>query len=145
MSKPVVFALLGIALYTVLGVVLEQRLAKYNNMTLMCVYVPVILVAIVIARYVMKTSDPSFDFPVGWDLVIVLAVGVVCAAADYYYIGAYTNGGDLFTIMCISILMPIFASVLKFAWTMTLPNLWQVGGYVLAAGAVVLIAKGSTQ
>ncbi|MDO8407868.1 MAG: hypothetical protein Q7S95_01375 [bacterium] len=144
MSKPVVFALLGMALYAVLAVVLEQRLARYNNLTLICVFTPMVLAIVVVARQIMKGSDPSFDFPVGWDLAIVLALGIVLAAADYCYVGAYTNGGDLFTITCIAVLMPVFASVLKFAWTMTLPNLWQVGGYVLAAGAVLLIAKGST-
>ena len=143
MSKPVVFALLGVALYAVMSMVLEQRLARYHSLTLICVYTPVILAAAVLARYVMKGSGPSFDFPVGWDLAIVLALGIVLAAADYFYVGAYTNGGDLFTITCIAILLPVFASALKFAWTMTFPNLWQVGGYVLAAGAVLLIAKGS--
>ena len=143
MSKPVVFALLGMALYAVVAVVLEQRLARYNNLTLICVFTPVVLAAVVVARHIMKGSDPSFDFPVGWDLAIVLALGIAIAAADYFYVGAYTSGGDLFTITCAAILMPVFASVLKFAWTMTLPNLWQVGGYALAAAAVVLVAKGS--
>jgi len=37
----------------------------------------------------------------------------------------------------------VVASLLKFSITKQLPNLWQVSGYLLAAGAVVLVAKGS--
>lgn len=144
MSKPVVFALLGMALYALANLILEQKFSKFNNLTLMCVYILPILLVAIIGRQLTRTSDPSFDFPVGLDLAILVMMGLIFAAADYFYIGAYTSGGDLLTISCIVVMFPVFASLLKFAWTLALPNMWQMGGYVLAAGAVLLIAKGST-
>ncbi len=47
------------------------------------------------------------------------------------------------TITCITVLILVLASLIKFGITKDLPNLWQVSGYVLAAGAVVLVTKGS--
>ncbi len=34
------------------------------------------------------------------------------------------------------------ASLIKFGITQQVPDLWQVSGYILAAGAVVLVTKG---
>lgn len=144
MSKPVVFSLLAVVCYAIANVLFEQRFAKYNNLTLICVYaVPIFLVGVV-GHALTKTSDPSFDFPVGVDLTLLIAIGFILGAADYFYTGAYTHGGDLLTITSIIVMMPIVASMFKFVLTRNLPNMWLVGGYVLAIGAVILIAKGNT-
>ncbi len=144
MNKPIVFALLAMALYAVANVLLEQKFAKFNNLTLMCIYVLPILFIGIVGRQLTKTSDPSFDFPIGQDMVILVIMGFIFAAADYFYIGAFTNGGSLLTITSIMIMFPVFASLIKFVWMQGLPNMWQIGGYILAVGAVMLIAKGST-
>ena len=143
MNKPAVFALLAMVFYAVTNVVLEEKFSKFNNLTLMCVYVvPVLLVAIV-GRGLVKTSDPSFDFPVGSDLFILVALGFLWAAADYFYIGAFTNGGSLLMVTSIMIMFPAVASLIKFMWTQSLPNMWQVGGYLLGVCSVMLVIKGS--
>jgi hypothetical protein len=41
-------------------------------------------------------------------------------------------------------MFPVVASLIKFVWMQSLPNLWQVSGYILAVTATMLIAKGST-
>lgn len=101
------------------------------------------LMLVILGRVVTKNSDPSFDFPAGNDLLILFGIGLIFFAADYFYIGAYTNGGDLATVTCIVALLPVVASVFKFAWTQSLPNAYQASGFVLAFIAVLLVSKGS--
>ncbi len=144
MSKPVIFSILAMACYSIANVLLEQKFTKYNNLTVICVYTLVVLSLAVVGRALTKTSDPSFDFPVGMNLALLIALGFIIAAADYLYIGAYTNGGDLLTVTSIIALFPVFSSLIKFVLTRGIPNVWQVSGYLLAFGAVILVAKGST-
>lgn len=144
MSKPVLFSLLAMVCYAIVNVLFEQKFAKFNNLTAMCIYpLPILLVGIV-GRYMTKTSDPSFDFPVGLDLTILIAMGFIAAAADYFYFGAYTGGGDLLTVTSIIVMFPVASSLIKFVLTRGLPNVWQISGYILAVGAMLLVAKGST-
>ncbi|MDP2651754.1 MAG: EamA family transporter [bacterium] len=142
MNKPIIFSLLAAVFYAATNVVLEQKFAKFNVLTLMCVYLWPILICAVVGRWLTKSSDPSFDFPVGLNLAILVVLGLIWTAADYFYIGAFTNGGSLLTITSIMMMFPVFASLFKFLWVGGLPNMWQVSGYFLAAGAVFLVSKG---
>ena len=76
-------------------------------------------------------------------LVLAIVLGLIYTAGDYFFVSAYTNGGDVVTITCITVLIPVVASLMKFGITKHVPNLWQVSGYLLAAVAVLLVAKGS--
>lgn len=143
MSKPVIFSFLALACYSVTNVILQEKFSKFNNLTLMCVYMVPILVVAVIGRVVTKTSDPSFDFPVGQDLAVLIGVGILFAIADYFYVGAYTNGGDLTTTTCIIAMLPVVASIIRYAWVGGIPNAYQISGYFCALLAVLLVAKGS--
>ena len=141
--KPLVFAIFAVICYAVGNVIMEERLAKYNNLTIIVGYVPMILVTALILRTLIKTSDPSYDFPQGSDLAIMLMMGVVFAIGDYFFIGAYTNGGSLIVVSSIVTLFPVVASLIKFVLTRDIPNAWQLSGYAFAAIAVVLVGKGS--
>jgi drug/metabolite transporter (DMT)-like permease len=141
--KPIIFTLVATACYAVCNVLLELKFSKLNPLTLMIVYASVIWISAVGMRQLVKTNDPSFNFPAGTTLVLAIVLGLIYTAGDYFFVGAYTSGGDLVTITCITVLIPVVASLLKFGITKHLPNLWQVSGYILAAGAVALVAKGS--
>ena len=142
--KPLAYTLVAMLFYAMASVALEQKFSKYNNLTLIVCYTSVIFVLAVIVRYFTKTTDPVFNFPAGVDLVLVLALDVVYLLADYFYIGAYTMGGNLLGIVCITMMMPVFASVIKFMITRQTPNLWFVGGYAFAVLAVLMVAKGTS-
>jgi drug/metabolite transporter (DMT)-like permease len=141
--KPILFALVATACYAVCNVMLELKFSKLNALTLMIVYASVIWVSAVSMRQVAKTGDPSFNFPTGTLLVMAIVLGLIYAAGDYFFVSAYTSGGDVVTITCITVLIPVVASLLKFGITKQPPNSWQISGYVLASAAVVLVAKGS--
>src|ERR1043166_4437987 len=141
--KPILFTLVATACYAVCNVLLELKFSKLNALTLMIIYASVILISAVCIRQVVKTNDPSFSFPTGTLLLLGIGLGLIYTTGDYFFVRAYNHGGDVITITCITVLIPVVASLIKFGITRSLPNLWQVGGYVLAAVAVVLVAKGS--
>jgi drug/metabolite transporter (DMT)-like permease len=141
--KPILFTLVATACYAVCNVLLELKFSKLNALTLMILYASVIWISAFGVRQLVKTDDPSFNFPTGTFLLLALGLGLIYATGDYFFVRAYNHGGDVVTITCITILIPVVASLIKFGVTKQLPNLWQVSGYVLAAGAVALVAKGS--
>ena len=141
--KPILFTLVATACYSVCNVLLELKFSKLNALTLMIIYASVIWLTAFGMRQVVKTDDPSFSFPTGTLLALSLGLGLIYATGDYFFVSAYNKGGDVVTITCITMLIPVVASLLKFGITKQLPNFWQVSGNVLAAGAVVLVAKGN--
>ena len=141
--KPILFTLVATACYAVCNVLLELKFSKLNALTVMILYASVIWISAFGMRQLVKTNDPSFNFPAGTMLLAAIVLGLIYTAGDYFFVSAYTNGGDVVTITCITILIPVVASLIKFGVTKDLPNLWQVSGYALAAGGVILVAKGS--
>ena len=141
--KPILFTLVATVCYAVCNVLLELKFSKLNALTVMIMYASVIWISAVGMRQLMKTEDPSFSFPGGTLLLLAVVLGLIYTAGDYFFVSAYHKGGDVVTITCITVLIPVVASLLKFGITKQMPNLWQITGYVLAAGAVVLVAKGS--
>ena len=141
--KPILFTLVATACYAVCNVLLELKFSKLNALTLMILYASVIWISAVGMRQLVKTDDPSFSFPTGTLLLLALVLGLIYTTGDYFFVSAYNKGGDVVTITCITVLIPVVASLLKFGITKQLPNLWQVSGYALAAAAVILVAKGS--
>ncbi len=150
MSKGLIYAILAPIFYALANVILEHKFSKHNNLTLIIIYGTVILVLAVLLREATKTTDPSFEFPQGNTLLTLVGLGVIFFAADYFFIGAYTNGTDLLTITCLTVLFPVFASLFKFAGSYfipemnhVMPNAWQISGYVLAAIAALLVVQGN--
>ena len=141
--KPILFTLVATLCYAVCNVLIELKFSRVNALTLMIVYASVIWISAFGMRQLVKTSDPSFGFPTGTLLFLGIGLGLTYAVGDYFFVRAYNHGGDVVTITCITILIPVVASLIKFGITKQLPNFWQVSGYILAAGGVVLVAKGS--
>jgi len=141
--KPILFSLVATGCYAVCNVLLELKFSKLNALTVMILYASVIWISAFGMRQFINTGDPSFSFPTGKLLVLAIVLGLIYTAGDYFFVSAYTSGGDVITITCITILIPVIASLLKFGITQQLPNLWQVSGYLLAAAGVFLVAKGS--
>ena len=143
--KTVVFSILSMLLYAISNIIFEQKLSKMNNLTIIVCYTSVVLVLALIIRQIVRTDDVSFDFPKGNVLWFALGVGVIYTLADYFFIGAYTNGGSLLMITSIVALFPAVASLFKFLLTREIPNMYQISGYILAFVAIILIAKGSVK
>lgn len=150
MTKALSFAIAAPILYAFANVILEYKFSKYNNLSILVVYTPIIVALAVSLYFVTKTSDVSYTLPAGNDLWLLVGIGVVFFVADYLFIGAYTNGGDLITITILTLLFPVFASLFKYAGSLVVsgmvyapPNVWQISGYILAAVAILFVVKGN--
>ncbi|MDP3958280.1 MAG: hypothetical protein Q8Q36_02355 [bacterium] len=151
MTKALVFAILAPIFYALANVILEHKFSRYNNLTIMIVLYSVVIAIAVIVRHTIKTDDPSFNFPSGNELWLgVVGLALILFFADFFFIGAYTNGGDLATITFLTVLFPVFASFFKFSGSKLIPgmvyvqpNYWLVAGYVFAAVAVLCVIKGA--
>ena len=141
--KPTLLAATAMALYALINVIIEQKLSKHTtSAVILCIYSVILILALTRFSYMRSTGD-QINFPTGLIFVLVLAVGVLHFFADYCYYLAYTAGGTLMSITTIAIMLPIFSSFAKFAWTNCLPSAYQLTGYVLAVIAIYLVGKGN--
>src|SRR5436190_24185161 len=102
--KPILFTLVATACYSVCNVLLELKFSKLNALTLMIVYASVIWISAFGMRQLVKTTDPSFSFPTGTLLLLAIGLGLIYTVGDYFFISAYTIGGDVVTIASITVL-----------------------------------------
>jgi len=141
--KIVLFAAMAVFLYALQNVLLEQKLANFNTAPIL-VYVYTAAFPLALVRFgYLKATGQSIRVPSGMALAIALLAGVMLFFADLLYVGAYTSGGNLMTITTIVVLFPAFASLIRYFWVGGLPNRYQAAGYILAALAVLLVAKGN--
>ena len=138
--------------YGLLHVILGNKLDKVNTLTLMSVYVPVVLGAVLVARALTKTDDPSFSFPQGDLLILAIGIGILIFAADYCYIAAYNHHANPSVVSVLALATPVFtvffswvASKLFAGFVFTIPNMTQIAGYVLLAVGVWFLAVGSAK
>lgn len=141
--KTIVYAILSMFLYAVANLILEYKLSRINNLTIIVCYSAIVFGLAILSRQITKTNDPSFDFPTGNLLWFTLILGIIFTLADYFYIGAYTNGGSVIAVSAIIALFPAVSSGLKFILTKEIPNIWQIAGYVLIFIGIIMIAKGA--
>ncbi len=142
--KPVIYAVVALFLYATQNVVLEQKFSGYSTVTiLLCLYAVMLPTALIQLGF-MHASGQTITAPNGVMIIVALGVGLVYYFADYFFVGAYTHGGSVTTITTIVIMLPVFASIVKFFWVGGLPNGYQIGGYMLAVGSIFLIIKGSS-
>lgn len=141
--KAVWYVLLSVILYGIGNVIMEQRLSKFNNLTIMVCYSTTILVASLISRQILKVDTTSAPLTISWDFAFVIGLALIWFVADYFYIGAYTIAkGDLFTVSSFAILVPVVASTIKLMLTKSYPSSRQVFGYALIAIGVLIFSKG---
>jgi drug/metabolite transporter (DMT)-like permease len=140
--KPVLLALAGMSIYAVTGVVIEQRLEKFTTASLVLLFtLPMVPIAALWLAY--QKTHGGIVFPKGWALALTLILGAVYFFGDYFYLGAFTSGGNVLVISTIAIMAPVLTAIIRNVWVGGWPNAWQIGGYALAACAVLLLAHGN--
>jgi drug/metabolite transporter (DMT)-like permease len=142
--KPVIYVLLAAIIYAFQNVLFEQKLAKYNTIVLLVYFYVTLLPLALISLSYLKISGQTIVAPSGITILGVILIGSLYFFADYFYIGAYTNGGTVLTVTSIMIMFPVFASAIKYFMTGgSFPNIYLIIGYLLAAVSVLFVAKGS--
>ncbi len=141
--RSVVYAFIGTCLYAITGVVIEQKLEKFNTTALVFLFIAPMVPLALIWLGVQKITHQEINFPTGTALLIVMAMGVAYFFADYFYLGSFSHGGSVITISTIILIVPAVAALIRYLWVGGLPNAYQVIGYLLIVIAMVFITKGS--
>ena len=142
--KNLLFPVLALVFYAVANVILENKLSsKLSTLTIMMFYSGITFSIALIAWSIVRTSAPEFAMPRGSLLGIAILVGVLFFFADYFFVGAYTKGISLLVITSIVALVPVLSSLIKFFVSKEIPNMWHIGGYILAFLALIMFAKGN--
>lgn len=141
--KSVIYAFIGTCLYAITGVVIEQKLEKFNTISLVILFVLPMIPLALIWLGVQKVTHQEITFPTGTALLIVMVMGVAYFFADYFYLSAFTHGGSVLTISMIILIVPAVAAIIRYFWVGGLPNTYQIIGYVLIVTAMIFITKGS--
>ena len=141
--KPILLATIAMLCYAVQNVVIEQRLSRLSVTAILVVCYAIMLPLALVRFGMVRMAGETAALPTGALLAFTLVAGVTYFFADYSYLAAYTSGGSLMSVTTVAILLPVFASLVKFAWTRDLPNGWQLAGYALAIAAIALVVKGN--
>ena len=140
--KPIIFAVLAVIIYGSLNVILEQKFDKYNTVALSLLFtLPFVPIALTLLS-IQKLNGGNISFPRGGLFWFIMLLGVFYFLADYFYLGAFTSGGDAVTIATIVLIAPVVTAVVRHIWVGGYPNGYQMAAYALAALAVLLVAKG---
>lgn len=143
-SKPIIFAILAMALYATQNVVMEVRLSKYTTMSLLLYWYFTMAPLALAGLGYMYWSGQNITMPKSGDIRLIVLVGAMFFFADLLYIGAYTNGGNLLAITTLVVLFPAMAQLIKYFWVGGNLNYYHLAGYIFAAIAVVLIGMGGS-
>ncbi|MEY4744929.1 MAG: hypothetical protein RL272_874 [Candidatus Parcubacteria bacterium] len=141
--KPILLALAGMSIYSLTGVVIEQKLEKFSTAALVLLFTAPMVPIAILWLAAQRAQGQAIEFPKGWFLLLTLLLGAVYFFGDYFYLGAFTSGGNVLVISTIAIMAPVLTAVIRHFWVGGWPNGYQVGGYLLAAAGVLMLAVGN--
>ena len=143
--KSVIYAVIGLVLYAITNTIIDVRLKQYTTVSLLLGwYVVLFPLAIGLFFYTKYFGQPMV-IPAGADLKMLMAVAAIFFVADFFYIGAFTNGGNVVTITILVALVPVVAGLVKYVWVKDVPTRYHLVGFVLALLAVACVAVGNSK
>ena len=140
--KPVIYAFIAMVFYASQNVIIEQKLSTYSTLGILIFIQTTLLLCTVLAVVAVKVSGGTIIFPTGTALWLCFGCGIIYFIADYFFIGAYAIGGNLYDIAVVVGLFSVIAFTIKAVVTGLYPNMYQIGGCLMAVVAVWLVSKG---
>jgi drug/metabolite transporter (DMT)-like permease len=143
--KSIIYALIGIILYAVQNTIIDVRLKQYSTVSLLVgMYIILLPLGVGLFLY-QKYMGQAMITPSGNDFKIVAFVAAMFFIGDFFYVGAYTSGGNVVTITILLVLMPVIGGLMKFWWLKESPTPYHFVAFVCAALAIVFIALGDSK
>lgn len=143
--KSIIFAVIAITLYAIQNTLIDVKLKQYSTVSLLVGFYLILLPLGLGLFLFMKMTGQPIAVPTDDSLKILGVVAVAFFVADFFFIGAYTSGGDVVTITIITVLMPVIGAVLKFLWVKEVPTTYHFAGFAFAALAIIFIAVGNSK
>lgn len=137
-------AMVAVFLYAIQNVALELSLAKENTFKLLVIMYTIMWpMALAAWWYTSDTEGLRFLTDDTSKLGLIAVIGIVYFFADTSFVSAYTVAeGNVLTITTIVIMFPLFATLIKYVLSGSIPNIYQLGGYLLGAVAAWLMPYG---
>lgn len=143
--KSIIYALVGIVLYAVQNTIIDVKLRQFSTVGLLVGFYLILLPLGLGLFLYQKLSGTALVIPSGNDFKIVAAVAVMFFVADFFYVGAYTSGGNVVVVTILFVLMPVFGALMKFLWVREAPTPFHFAGFFFALLAVIFIAIGNSK
>jgi drug/metabolite transporter (DMT)-like permease len=143
--KSIIFALVGVILYAIQNTIIDVKLKQYSTVSLlMGLYIILLPLAVGLFLY-QKFTGQAVIIPSGSSFKILAAVAIMFFVTDFFYIGAYTSGGNVVVITILLVLMPVIGALIKFMWVKEIPTPYHFAGFIFAMIAVIFIAIGNSK
>lgn len=140
--KSVLFAVIAIFLYALSNVVVEQKISRVPPIINMVIFSGAVFFLSLLTCLFRSTLGVQAVLPDSSQLTAVIFCGLIFFFADFCFFSAYNHGGSLVIITTLTVLLPVFASFIKFVSTGDgLPSPAQILGWLFAVLAVFLVAK----
>lgn len=135
------FAIAALFMYSLQNVIIERKLANLTPISILVFFYTGIITLTVAALVFRQPLGLQFAWPAQnlWWTIAICAV--LLLLADYFYFSAYHAGGSIMTITTLVVLVPVFASFIKFVSGGGAPSGRQLVGWTLAAASVLLVTK----
>lgn len=139
--KAVLFCLISVFLCAIANIITQKKLTNISPFVSAGI-VPLAQIIIVIPLVlIVKSSGTAQTLPQGNAWLFVFAIGALYFFANLCFFSAYKSGITIMAATTMAILLPVFASIIKFGIDKSLPTTTQLVGYILAIAAVYLVNK----
>lgn len=139
--KTALFATGAMLFYAAGSIIIDQKLRQVSPFATMLFYALGVSTVAALGLLAQRQSGMALTMPQGNQYWLLVALAAAIVVADFCYFSAYTSGGSLIMVTTLVVLLPVFASLIKFALGGGLPSLAQLIGWLFAAVAVFLVSK----
>lgn len=139
--KSVLLAIIALILCAVQNTIIERKLSQISPLVYMALSQSIIFTLSLSGLFFYHKLDPNIIMPQGNQYWFLAICGILIFFSGLCFFGAYHSGGSLIVVATILSLVPIVASLIKFAAGGGLPNGNQLLGWLFALIAVILISK----
>jgi drug/metabolite transporter (DMT)-like permease len=130
-------------MYGLQNAIIDVKLRQYSTVGLLIGwYLTMLPMGLLLFAY-QKYSQQEVVLPPYDALKIVGAVAIMFFIADFFYIGAFTNGGDALTITILALIVPLVVAITKFVWVGEAPTKYHLVAFACAVLTVVFVAIGN--
>jgi drug/metabolite transporter (DMT)-like permease len=145
LMKSLMYAVIAMVLYAIQNTVIDVKLKQYSTLSLLLWFYIVLLPLAAIFLGLQKLTGQDVSLPSGNTLKLVILVATMFFIADFFFVGAYTSGGDVVAITVTISLMPVVGALIKYFWVKETLTRYHFGAIVLGLSAVVLVAIGNSK
>ena len=141
--KSIIYAIIGLIMYGLQNAIIDVKLKEFSVLSLLVGFYLVLLpLGLLLFAYQWFFGE-KMVLPPREAMYLVAAVAAMFFVADFFYVAAFTNGGNAIAITILAALVPVVVAITKFVWVREVPTAYHVVGFTFALAAVACVALGN--